>query len=172
MWSVFFLQIGQHIKSCIKWHSQQWPNATLTMVAALVYICLCHQIASATRLSMKRMMNINTKSCCCAQIVWTKSNETKASRVSQAQIPRDSPSESQASTFFVFSPLFLNILTQHFLRTNVHISYIFLNPNSKSCMPVHLFLHTNPITSLSRRRHGSAHPGLDVGKKASTNYVC
>ena len=109
MWSVFFLQIGQQIKSCIKWHSQQWPNATFTMLAALLYIC--HQIASATRLSMKRMININTKSCCCAQIVWTKSNETKASRVSQAQIPRDSPSESQASTFFVFP---------HFSSTSWH----------------------------------------------------
>ena len=76
--------------------------------------CLCHLNFSTSlhwpiikwennfSLSMKRIININTKSCCCAQIVWTKSNETKASGVSQAQIPRDSPSESQASTFFVF----------------------------------------------------------------------
>lgn len=128
--------------------------------------CLCHKTEH------EKNDKYQHKKLLLRTIVWTKSNETKASRVSQAQIPRDSPSESQASTFFVFSPLFLNILTQHFLRTNVHLSYIFLNPNSKSCMPVHLFLHTNPITSLSRRRHGSAHPGLDVGKKASTNYVC
>ena len=63
---VVFLQIGQQIRSRIKYNIQQWPNATFTMLAALLYIC--HQIASATRLSMKRMININTKSCCCAQL--------------------------------------------------------------------------------------------------------
>ena len=105
------------------------------MLAALLYIC--HQIASATRLSMKRMMNINTKSCCCAQLCGPNLMKPKPPesrrRKSLATVRRNPKID-----FLCFSPLFLNILTQHCLRTNVHLSYIFLNPNFKSCMPVHL----------------------------------